>query len=78
MGLTFNSLLDDYGIDPRDVRLLRHQTIKYAGKTPYTLWRDNHDGFLLYQSIQSVQNRPKLTGQLRRYPGSIDFVRGAL
>ena len=35
MGLTFNSLLDDYGIDPRDVRLLRHQTIKYAGKTPY-------------------------------------------
>ena len=63
MGLTFNSLLDDYGIDPRDVRLLRHQTIKYAGRTPYTLWRDDHDGFLLYQSIQSVQNGPKLTGR---------------
>ena len=63
MGLTFNSLLDDYGIDPREVRLLRHQTIKYAGRTPYTLWRDDHDGFLLYQSIQSVQNGPKLTGR---------------
>src|SRR3546814_12833669 len=50
-------------IDPRDVRLLRHQTIKYAGRTPYTLWRDDHDGFLLYQSIQSVQNGPKLTGR---------------
>src|SRR3546814_5445226 len=34
-----------------------------SGRTPYTLWRDDHDGFLLYQSIQSVQNGPKLTGR---------------
>lgn len=63
MGMTFNSILDDYGLDPRDVRLLRHQTIKYAGRTPYTLWRDNHDGFLLYQSIQSVKNRSRLSSR---------------
>lgn len=63
MGLTFNLILDGYGVDPREVRLLRHQTVKYAGRTPYTLWRDDHPSFLTYQSIQSVQNRSRLGGR---------------
>lgn len=63
MGLIFNSILDGWGIDPCDVRLLRHQTIKYAGRTPYTLWRDALPGFLTYQSIQSVQNRSRLAAR---------------
>lgn len=62
MGLTFNAILGDLGISPADVRLLRHQTVKYSGRTPYTLWRDDPAAFLLYQSIQSVRNRPRLTG----------------
>lgn len=63
MGLTFNSILDGYGVDAREVRLLRHQTVKYSGRTPYSLWRDNHPGFLTYQSIQSVQNRSRLASR---------------
>lgn len=63
MGLTFKSILGELGVAPSEVRLLRHQTVKYAGRTPYTLWRDDPAGFLLYQSIQSVQNRPRLAGR---------------
>jgi hypothetical protein len=60
MGLTFNSILDDIGIDPRDVRLLRHTPDRYCGRTLYALWRDGHPDFLTYQSIQSVTNRARL------------------
>lgn len=63
MGLTFNAILRDLDVAPGDVRLLRHQTVKYSGRTPYTLWRDNPEGFRLYQSIQSVQNRPRLSAR---------------
>ena len=63
MGLTINAILDAYGVNPQEVRLLRHQTVKYAGRTPYTLWRDDHPAFLIYQSIQSVQNRSRLAGR---------------
>lgn len=63
MGLTFNSILTELAVFPADVRLLRHQTVKYSGRTPYTLWRDDPEGFLLYQSIQSVQNRPRLAAR---------------
>jgi len=62
-GLSFNAVLRGWEVDPRDVRLLRHQTVKYAGRTPYTLWRDDLAGFLTYQSIQSVQNRPRLASR---------------
>ena len=34
MGLRFNMLLADAGIDPADVRLLRHQTTGTMGKLP--------------------------------------------
>jgi hypothetical protein len=63
MGLTLNAVLKGLDIDPKDVRLLRHQTGPYAGGTPYTLWRDDAPGFLAWQSIQSVQNRARLAGR---------------
>ena len=60
MGLTFNSILEIIGIDPRDVRLLRHTPYRYFGRTLYTLWRDSHPDFLKYQSIQNVKARERL------------------
>ena len=46
-------LLREEGIEPADVRLLRHQTDKVRGRTPYTLWRDDLPSFEHYQSMQS-------------------------
>lgn len=63
MALTFNALLDDAGIAPESVRLLRHQTYAGAGRTPYSLWRDDKAAFLVYQSLQTGQNRSRLAGQ---------------
>lgn len=60
MALAFNALLHSYGVDPAQVRLLRHQTNPFQGKTLYGLWRDDHDEFLRYQSIQTPQNRSRL------------------
>jgi hypothetical protein len=62
MALTFNALLDDAGVAPAEVRLLRHQTQGGAGRTPYSLWRDDRSGFLTYQSLQTAQNRSRLAG----------------
>ncbi len=45
-------LLADEGINPSDVRLLRHQTGKVPGRTPYSLWRDDQAAFERYQSTQ--------------------------
>lgn len=56
MPLLFNTLLDDVGITPTDVRLLRHQTGAHW-RTPYTLWRDDRAAFELYQSYQRGQVR---------------------
>ena len=63
MTLTFNALLDAAGIAAPEVRLLRHQTQAGAGRTPYSLWRDDRAGFLTYQSLQTAQNRPRLAGR---------------
>lgn len=60
MTLTFNALLDSYGVDPRETRLLRHQAPAFRGRTLYTLWRDDHGAFLTYQSIQTERNRSRL------------------
>jgi len=60
MALSFNALLRSYGIDPAQVRLLRHQTNPSQGRTLYGLWRDQHAEFLRYQSIQTSQNRSRL------------------
>ncbi|KTE04104.1 hypothetical protein ATE68_00075 [Sphingopyxis sp. H038] len=57
MPLTFNMLLRSEGIDPAEVRLLRHQTEKERGRTPYSLWRDDPAAFERYQSVQDVKQR---------------------
>jgi hypothetical protein len=50
--LKFNTLLKEGGIEPKDVQLVRHQARGPTGITPYSLMRDNPEGFELYQSIQ--------------------------
>ena len=52
MPLLFNTLLHDAGLPPNQVRLLRHQTGKSRGRTPYTLWRDDRIAFEQFQSYQ--------------------------
>lgn len=59
MPLKFNALLRDEGIDPADVRLLRHQTGKVRGRTPYVLWRDDPAAFERYQSTQDSAPRER-------------------
>lgn len=63
MPLRFNMLLVDAGIDPADVRMVRHQTNKARGKTPYSLWRDHRADFEVYQSTQDSQQRAKFNGK---------------
>jgi hypothetical protein len=61
MPVMFNTILAQENIDPASVRLLRHQDTRASTiYTPYELWRDRLDDFDLYQSVQSVKNRPKL------------------
>ena len=64
MAIRFNALLADEGIDPATVRLLRHQTGKVRGRTPYSLWRDDLEGFERYQSTQdsAPRERAKFVG----------------
>ena len=59
MALRFNMLLLDVGIAPSEVRLLRHQTGKVIGRTPYSLWRDDPDAFERYQSTQDSTPRQR-------------------
>lgn len=56
--LTFNEFLEAAGIDPRGVRLARHQT-KEGNLTPWALWRKDVGAFELYQRIQ---RRPRFRG----------------
>ena len=64
MPLTFNQALTAYGIDPRDVRLLRHQTRGSNGRTPYALWRDDRALFEAYQAAQQKAFRARLDGTI--------------
>ncbi|HEV2549837.1 MAG TPA: GIY-YIG nuclease family protein [Stellaceae bacterium] len=50
--LKFNTLLAAEGIDPKFVRLARHQDTRVRGRTVYRLWRDDPAAFELYQRIQ--------------------------
>jgi hypothetical protein len=60
--LLFNSLLAQNDLVPANVILLRHQDKRAArGRTPYELWRDNRPAFERYQSLQSIENRQKLS-----------------
>jgi hypothetical protein len=59
--LFLNMLLDQEGIDPADVRLLRHQDARSAkGRSPYALWRDDRASFERYQSRQSFAHKTRL------------------
>lgn len=59
MPLRLNHLLIDEGLNPADVRLLRHQTGKVVGRTPYSLWRDDPQAFEAYQSLQAGAPRER-------------------
>jgi len=56
----FNSLLKDVGIDPGDVRLLRHQDQRGGkDKTPYLLWTADPLELERYQAMHRVRGRAK-------------------
>lgn len=64
MPILFNTLLQQAGIAPDDVRLLRHQDSRVTKRrTPYALWRNDRSGFELYQSIQGPKNRKVLSSR---------------
>ncbi len=54
---TFNTLLREVGIDPKEVRILRHQQGVHHGQTLFEFRRDNPNGFLAYQCVQSAKPR---------------------
>ncbi len=64
-------LLEDAGIDPAEVRLLRHETDLFQrhsgqygrGSTPYTLWREDVSAFEQYQSRQGTSQRASFRGR---------------
>lgn len=62
--LQFTDLLVKAGLDPAQVRLLRHQTKAPSGRTPYVLWRDKKSAFDDYQSVQTIGNRGNLAAPL--------------
>lgn len=59
MSATFNDLLLDRGIAPKDVALLRHHTPAsgVSAASIADLWRKDPKGFILYQETQK-ENRP--------------------
>ncbi len=60
MPVMFNTILQQEGIDPATVRLLRHQDTRSTTlRSPYELWRDSLNSFDAYQSVQSIHNRSK-------------------
>ena len=58
--LSFNMLLRAAGVDPADVRLLRHQAHGPSGTTSFRLWHDRRELFEAYQASQLVRNGPRL------------------
>lgn len=77
MSLRFNALLKDVGIDPAEVRLLRHQTGKVRGKTPYTLWRDDLAAFERYQTVQNGAPREQAKLRARYWASFVVTPSGA-
>jgi len=52
--LTFNAILTNENIDPKKVRLVRHQDNRSSGNcTPYNLWLSDRVSLETYQRIQS-------------------------
>lgn len=51
--IRFNTFLRDEGVDPAEVKLVRHQDTRYPGRlTPYQLWLASDGRLELYQRIQ--------------------------
>jgi hypothetical protein len=64
MTLTFKAALVDAEIDPKKVRLLRHQDSKSDyGRTPYELFKNDRVAFDLYQSHQNSKRRAHLKAE---------------
>ena len=58
MSVSFNGILKENGLDPKDVRLVRHKDKRSSpGRSPYELWRDDIEAFHDYQSTQDIKNR---------------------
>jgi len=55
--LHFNQLLVDACLDPREVRLLRHQTSLQGGRSLLEAWRGDRLAFEDYQSLQLTARR---------------------
>ena len=54
--LTLNTILKHEGVDPKDVRLIRHQDARAATNcTPYDLWRAGDGRLETYQRIQKKE-----------------------
>ena len=61
MPLMFNTLLQSAGLNPRDVRLMKHKDTRASrGRSPYELWRDKRELFESYQSTQNLGRRKEL------------------
>ena len=58
MLLKFNSILQATGLDPSEVKLLRHADRKSVkGRTIHELWRNDRPAFDLYQRVQAIERR---------------------
>lgn len=61
MPILFNSVLSQFNVKPSETILLRHQDKRRGTiREPYELWRDDRTAFECYQSVQSIENGPKL------------------
>jgi len=49
--LTFNTLLENAGLDPSKVKLARHKDNRFK-VTPYSVWRNDAEAFRIYNGIQ--------------------------
>ena len=63
MPLRFNQLLAEAGIDPAEVRLLRHQTDLGRGRSLLEAWRVDRGSFEAYQCLQLSAKRSSFTRQ---------------
>jgi hypothetical protein len=58
--ITFNTLLEDSGLDPKTVRMARHlDTQSRAKVTPYSVWRTDEQAFAIYNRIQEPKKFSK-------------------
>lgn len=59
--LTFNDLLQKAEIEPRAVRLMRHQDASAdPGRSPFYLWRNSSADFVAYQCRQGSRAEKQL------------------